>query len=108
MIRHMVMFSLRAHAQGRDREANLPRVVAALGQLGSIPGVLSFEVGENANHDAWSDAAHVALTATFADWKALAAYKAHPLYAEAIAVVRPLREQRWAADFEVGGPAPGP
>lgn len=37
----------------------------------------------------------------FDDAAALAAYKAHELYAEAIRRVRPLRELRFAADFEV-------
>ncbi|RWB25255.1 MAG: hypothetical protein EOQ42_35210, partial [Mesorhizobium sp.] len=31
----------------------------------------------------------------------LAAYKAHPLYQEAIKRVRPLRELRLAADYEI-------
>ena len=37
----------------------------------------------------------------FEDDAALAAYKAHELYAEAIRRVRPLRELRFAADFDV-------
>jgi hypothetical protein len=36
--------------------------------------------------------------AEFADDAALAAYKAHPTYAEATRRVRPLREMRFAAD----------
>jgi len=35
----------------------------------------------------------------FADEAALAAYKAHPTYAEATKRVRPLRELRYAADI---------
>lgn len=37
----------------------------------------------------------------FDDDAALAAYKAHQLYAEAIRRVRPSRELRFAADFDV-------
>jgi quinol monooxygenase YgiN len=38
--------------------------------------------------------------AEFTDEAALAAYKADPIYAECIALVRPLRELRIAADFK--------
>jgi hypothetical protein len=42
----------------------------------------------------------VVVYAEFADASELAAYKAHPTYAEATRRVRPLRELRLSADFE--------
>ena len=53
----------------------------------------------NAKLDQLSDAIDVVVYAEFADEAALQAWKAHPLYAEAIRVVRPLRELRYSADF---------
>ncbi|MEM8587026.1 MAG: Dabb family protein, partial [Pseudomonadota bacterium] len=37
----------------------------------------------------------------FADEKALADFKAHDLYQQSIGIVRPLRDLRVAADYEV-------
>ena len=61
-----------------------------------------FEVGLNAKLDQLSDAIDVVVYAEFADEAALQAWKSHPLYAEAIRVVRPLRELRHSADFVSG------
>jgi stress responsive alpha/beta barrel protein len=36
----------------------------------------------------------------FADAEALARYKAHPIYQQTIAVVRPLRDLRIAVDYQ--------
>ena len=39
----------------------------------------------------------------FADFAALDRFKAHPIYAESVAVVRPRREIRIAVDVEAEG-----
>lgn len=91
-IRHVVFFS------ARDR-ADIPRIVEGLSLLGGIPHSTSFEVVENSGVDQLSGEVDVVVYAEFPDEAALRAYKAHPIYEEAIARVRPLRELRIAADF---------
>ena len=93
MIRHVVFFS------AKD-PADLPEMRAGLSILSDIPHASHWELGENLALDQISgDAVDLVVYAEFADEAALAAYKAHPLYARSIAHVRPLRELRLAADF---------
>lgn len=91
-IRHVVFFS------AKDRK-DLPRIVEGLSRLGGIPHSDRFEVVENSRADALSTEVDVVVYAEFTDAEALAAYKAHPIYQEAIDLVRPLRDMRIAADF---------
>lgn len=94
MIRHVVFFSA---ADPQD----VQRIRDGLMMLARIPHAQHFEVGRNLQSDV-IDGAQVDLVvyAEFADEAALAAYKAHPVYARCIATVRPLRELRIAADFK--------
>lgn len=90
MIRHIVFFTA--------KPANLDAVVEGLELLGQIPHSMHFEVTQNTKVDQFGNDIDVVVYAEFADEAALAAYKAHPLYAEATRRVRPLRELRFAAD----------
>ncbi|EKF20993.1 Dabb family protein [Nitratireductor pacificus] len=92
MIRHIVFFS------ARD-EADVGRIADKLGMLGDIPHADFFEVGLNRKVDQLGSEVDVVVYGEFRDEEALAAYKAHPVYAECIRQVRPLREMRIAADF---------
>lgn len=92
MIRHIVFFSARA---GEDVDA----VKSGLELLGSIPHSSVFEVSLNTKVDPLCDAVDVVVYAEFADQAALAAYKSHPVYAEATRKVKPLREMRYSADI---------
>ncbi len=94
MIRHIVMFS------AKDRN-DVDVIHDALWRLADIPGASRFEVARNGRMDQIANDIDVIVYAEFPDRGALAAYKAHPLYQEAIAVVRPLRDMRVAADYEV-------
>ncbi|TPM41879.1 Dabb family protein [Mesorhizobium sp. B2-3-4] len=96
MIRHIVFFSAR-HRQ--DVEA----VRTGLLALGGIPHSSLFEVTLNTKVDPLSDEVDVVVYAEFADDAALAAYKAHPLYAQTTSKVKPLRELRYSADVVAGG-----
>ena len=91
-IRHVVFFS------SKD-QADIPRIVEGLSILGNIPHSDFFEVRKNIREDALSGEVDVVVYAEFASDEALSAYKAHPLYLEAINIVRPLRDLRIAADF---------
>lgn len=92
MIRHIVFFSAR-HKE--DVEA----VRTGLLTLGNIPHSRRFEVTLNTKVDPLSDEIDVVVYAEFDDDAALAAYKAHPLYAETTSQVKPLRELRYSADI---------
>lgn len=91
MIRHIVFFSAR-------RKEDVEAVRTGLLALGSIPHSSLFEVTLNTKVDPLSDEVDVVVYAEFADDAALAAYKAHPLYAQTTSKVKPLRELRYSAD----------
>lgn len=96
MIRHVVFFSA---ADPADTE----RIRDGLMMLAEIPHAAHFEVGRNLQGDSLTGVrVDLVVYAEFADEAALAAYKAHPIYAACIARVRPLRELRIAADFKTG------
>jgi hypothetical protein len=91
-IRHVVLFS--AKDQG-----DVARIVDGLSLLKNIPHASTFEVVQNNRVDALSGEIDVVVYAEFTDDAALQAYKAHQIYQDAIAIVRPLRDMRIAADF---------
>jgi hypothetical protein len=93
MIRHIVFFSAR-------NRGDLDAIHDGLMILSQIPHHSHFELGRNLQSDAISETpVDIVVYAEFRTEDDLAAYKAHPLYAEAIRLVRPLRETRIAADF---------
>lgn len=100
MIRHIVLFSAKSPEQVEE-------VHAGLSLLTGIPHALRLEVVRNAKLDQLANAVDVIVYGEFADEAALAAYKAHPLYQESIARVRPIRDLRIAVDFPVPDPLAG-
>ncbi|MEO5806825.1 Dabb family protein [Devosia sp.] len=91
MIRHIVFFTAKT-------DDNLDAICAGLALLGTIPHASHFEVAGNTKVDQISNEVDIVVYAEFADAAALAAYKAHPTYAEATRRVQPLRELRLSAD----------
>ena len=91
MIRHIVFFSAR-------RREDVDAVREGLSRLAAIPHSTTFEVTLNRKVDPLGDEIDVVVYAEFPDEQALAAYKAHPVYAETTNAVRPLRELRFSAD----------
>ena len=100
MIRHIVFFTAKS-------PKNLPAIMDGLRLLGTIPHVSHFEVTQNRKVDQIGNDVDVVVYAEFDSEAALKAYKAHPTYAEATRRVRPLRELRFAADFEAAEEAIG-
>lgn len=93
MIRHIVFFRAKNPA---DKET----IFEGLSLLAGIPHSRHFEVGRNMLVDTISlDGPDFVVYVEFEDEAQLAAYKAHPLYAQSTARVRPLRDLRMAADF---------
>ena len=93
MIRHIVFFSAASGVEPR-------RIQEKLQRLADIPFSQSLEVSLNLKSDPLGGEIDVVVYAEFADESALAAYRAHPLYAEVTREVRGLRELRYSANVE--------
>lgn len=93
MIRHIVFFTATPD--------NIEAVRAGLSILTSIPHARRLEIGTNVKTDQFDQGIDLIVYGEFDDEQALAAYKAHPLYQQSIDRVKPLREQRFAADYVV-------
>ncbi|SLN20402.1 Dabb family protein [Pseudooctadecabacter jejudonensis] len=95
MIRHIAFFSA-------IDPADLDEIEAGLWVLKDNPHALSFAVHRNLKLDEIPGPhPDFIVMADIKDENALAAYKAHPLYAESIRRVRPLRDIRVAADITI-------
>ena len=93
MIRHIVFFTAK---KGEDVET----IAEGLRALGRIPLSTVFEVTVNAKIDPLGNDVDIVVYGEFPDRAALDAYKRHPIYAETIRQVRPMRDLRLSADFE--------
>jgi quinol monooxygenase YgiN len=94
VIRHVVFFSVRD-------PADFDTVEAGLKILETNPHAQRLVIRRNLRRDGLSGEVDLVVYGEFADEAALDAYKAHPTYARSIAVVRPLRDLRIAADFSL-------
>lgn len=93
MIRHIVFFTA--------TPCNVEAVRAGLSILTGIPHARHLEIGTNVKTDQFDQGIDLVVYGEFDDEQALAAYKAHPLYQQSIDRVKPLREERFAADYRV-------
>ena len=94
MVRHVVLWRLKP--EGRERFAEICAALEA--QLGRVPGLVRVEVGRNFKEG--RRAVDFALTCDFADRAALEAYHKHPAHHETRAIVDPLVDEHWIADYE--------
>lgn len=93
MIRHIVFFTV-------SDEHKLEDAVSHLERLGTIPSVNNFAVRRNLKMDQIENLIDLVVYGEFEDRDALSAYKRHPTYADVTSIVRPMRDQRFAADIE--------
>ena len=93
MIRHIVFFTAR-------HDGNVEAIRNGLRKLTGIPHARHLEIALNRKSDPNSKEVDVVVYGEFADDAALAAYKAHEIYAESIREVKPLREMRFAVDYD--------
>ena len=97
MIRHIVFFS------AKDK-ADLDRIMDGLNNLTKIPEEsdldFTIEICRNEKADQIGNDIDVVVYGEFPDIETLHAYKAHPRYEKSTALVRPLRELRFAADIK--------
>jgi len=100
MLKHIVMWTLKEHAEGADRAANAREMKRRLDECAHIvPGMHAFEVaiaqpGMEATYD-------IVLYAEFEDRQALEAYARHPVHQALVPFVGAVREQRQCMDYEV-------
>ncbi len=98
MIRHIVMWTVRATAQS-SREDNARELKR---QLDALPGVIAeiqmLETGINSIDD--PDAMHVVLNTSFANWQDLKTYQQHPAHKKVGEFVKQVRIDRKVVDFE--------
>jgi hypothetical protein len=93
MIRHIVLFNAK---DPKDK----PAILEGLKMLETIKGNWTLQVRENIKTDQIGNDVDFVVYGEFPDLAALERYKADPLYAEAIRIVRPLRDMRVAVDVE--------
>jgi heme-degrading monooxygenase HmoA len=99
MLKHIVMWKLKDHAEGADRAANAAKMKALLdGCRDVVPGIVEFEValaqpGLEATYD-------VVLYSVFADKAALDAYQDHPKHVAVKPFIGAVRLERQCMDYE--------
>lgn len=100
MLKHIVMWKLKDHAEGMGKMENARKMKAMLeGCARIVPGIEKFEValaqtGLEATYD-------VILYSEFADRAALDAYQEHPDHVALKPFIGAVREARQCMDYEV-------
>ncbi|CAN7322205.1 Dabb family protein [Pseudoduganella sp. LjRoot289] len=100
MIKHIVMWKLKEHAEGADRAANALKMKSLLDACSNlVPGILHFEAvvaqpGLEATYD-------VVLYSEFADKAALDAYQEHPQHQALKPFFGAVRDARQCMDYEI-------
>lgn len=100
MIKHIVTWRLKEHAEGHDKATNAQLMKTQLEALrGQIEGLLAIEVG--IDFSATSASMDVVLYSEFPDRAALAAYQAHPAHQAVVAFIQKVVSARQLVDYEV-------
>ncbi len=100
MLKHIVMWKLKDHAEGADRAANAAEMKRRLDECkGIVPGMHAFEVvvaqpGLEATYD-------VVLYSEFDDKAALDAYARHPTHTALVPFIGAIRDARQCMDYEI-------
>lgn len=100
MIRHIVWWTLKEHAEGRSAMENAQSIKEASGVLAGIPGVLSCEVSFRIEPTS-TVPAQLVLTSTHEDAAALAAYQVNPVHMDFAGLIKAVCSSRSCLDFEI-------
>ncbi|EHJ47584.1 Stress responsive alpha-beta barrel domain-containing protein [Solidesulfovibrio carbinoliphilus subsp. oakridgensis] len=102
MIRHIVMWTLKEEAGGRDKAANAAEMQARLLALrGKIPLAVELEVAIGDAIFASVPPTDIVLATTFRTKEDLQAYAVHPLHMEVVEFIKSVVAERRVVDFEV-------
>lgn len=100
MIKHVVMWTLKDTAGGRNKSENLMAMKQVLEALEhKIEGIRHLEVGINFN--ASEDAYDLVLVSEFATRQDLETYQEHPEHVAARDFIRKVRLERHVVDYEI-------
>ncbi|MEP7311233.1 MAG: Dabb family protein [Pseudomonadota bacterium] len=100
MVKHLVMWRLRASDQDSYLSNFAAIRTAADAMRSGIDGLRRLEIGFNQSRI--HDAADLALYSEFVSWSALQAYETHPLHEELKRLIGPMRLERRVVDYEMG------
>jgi hypothetical protein len=99
MLRHIVMWKLKEHAEGASREENGAKAKALLLACAQLdPGIVHFEVGTAA--PGLECTYDLVLDSTFRDREALSAYQNHPQHVAIKPFMKAVVEARQCMDYE--------
>jgi hypothetical protein len=91
MIKHIVVWRLKASAHGNDRATNARLIKEKLESLrGRIPGMIAIE-----------NSADIVLYSEFASRAALDAYQSHPEHQAIMPFILEARDERRMVDYEI-------
>lgn len=100
MIKHIVLWKLKEHAEGAAKAENAMKIKALLESLaGKMPGLLKIEVSVDLGLD--EGGVDLCLYSEFENRAALAAYQEHPLHAAMKPFIGACREERRVIDYEI-------
>ena len=100
MLRHIVMWTLKDHAEGATRAENIVKLKAKLESCRSIvTGQGHFEVG--VAQEGYEATCDVVLVSDFDNKEALDAYQIHPKHLAIKPFVAAVRESRQSIDYDV-------
>lgn len=98
MLKHIVLFKLKDHAEGASKEQNAKRMIEMLHALrGVIPQIRLLEAGANVAPAV--GAYDVAIYSEFRDEQDLAAYAQHPEHLKVVEFVKKIVENRVVVDY---------
>ncbi|MEA5087376.1 Dabb family protein [Solidesulfovibrio sp.] len=101
MITHIVMWTLKDAAEGRDKAANAAEMKARLLALpAKVPLVLEMRVAEGGDIFAAVPATDIVLYTTFRNKEDLQTYAVHPLHVEVVEFIKKVAAERRVVDFE--------
>ncbi len=98
MIRHIVWWTLKEHANGRTRDENAMHILKSSAMLHGLPSLRSIEVSSKVEGST-TVPAHVVLTTTHDNIEDLQAYANDPVHLEFAGMVKELVSSRNAIDF---------
>jgi hypothetical protein len=102
MIKHIVMWTLKEQAEGRDKAANAAEMKARLLALpAKVPLVVDMEVAIGSELFASVPPTDIVLYTTFRNKEDLQTYAVHPLHLEVVEFIKKVVAERRVVDFEL-------
>ena len=101
MIKHIVIWRLKEHAEGQDRNTNARLMKEQLKALrGVVPGLVKLEVGLELDNQ-HTEQGHVVLYSVFENRVSLQTYISHPQHKKVAAFIKAVAEDRRCVDYEM-------